>query len=255
MEAIPGATDHLDNILRAAMTEAVAQDADNASVASHGTSTGRAGRKSKASPPFTWTLPTGETLPLQRREVSIIDTQEKYTFTMGFFEEYRQQLQNHQGKDWVNVQVLNEWASKYDIPPLVEEEIRRENPGDSEETLRKKMLFALGEKLTKFFNNRAKAKVVKASAIATKASMEVSGRARSGRELFIDTIREDVLARAHAEFDKQKAAHEKGEGPVPEKVLNIMMGYSSEEWKALSPEERENWAEEAQVKRGQRQQI
>lgn len=110
-------------------------------MASRGTSDGR-----KVPQTFTWTLENGDSLRVQHRGVSIVDTQEKYSFTMGYFKEYRRQRENHQGKDWVHTTVLPEWASKYGIPAIVEKEVRDgSNEGDDEEGLRKKMLFNLGE--------------------------------------------------------------------------------------------------------------
>ncbi|KDQ16260.1 hypothetical protein BOTBODRAFT_173168 [Botryobasidium botryosum FD-172 SS1] len=246
---IPDASDHIDELLRSAMSKRVTPDTDNTSVASRRTTAGR-----KKAQIFTWTSPSGDSVPLQHREISIVDTQEKYSFTMEFLEEYLQQRQNHQGKDWVHAEVVNKWASKYGIPPLVSNEVRRKHPNLSEADLEPLLMLGLGEKLTKFFNNRVNGKVVKAKASAI-VPMEVSGRARSRRELFIDTIREDVLKRAHTEFDAQKAAHEKGEGPAPARILNIMNELSTKEWDKLTHEERDSYIEEAREQKGQRQQI
>ncbi|KDQ15235.1 hypothetical protein BOTBODRAFT_174092 [Botryobasidium botryosum FD-172 SS1] len=248
-DIIPDVSDHIDELLCSAMSERVTPDADNASVASRRTTVGR-----KKAQVFTWTSPSGDSVPLQHREISIVDTQEKYSFTMEFLEEYLQQHQNHQGKDWVHAKVVNKWASKYGIPLLVANEVRRKHPNLSQVDLEPLLMLGLGEKLTKFFNNQANGKAVKAKASAI-VPMEVSGRARSGRELFIDTIRENILERARDELDAQKAAHEKGEGPGPARILNIMNKLLTKEWDKLTQEERDSYIEEAREQKGQRQQI
>lgn len=65
--------------------------------------------------------------------MSIIDSQDKYTFIMQHFEEYRRQCANHSGKDWVLANVLPAWVGKYGMDDVVDKEDEDEDEAKAEE--------------------------------------------------------------------------------------------------------------------------
>lgn len=110
------------------------------------------------------------------------------------------------------------------------------------------------KKLAKYLSNRWSSRATKASATLAKPSLDLAGRAASGRELFNASMRDGLLERARSEHSRLVEASKAG-GQIPDSVLTIWRRISGEEWRKLEPEERGYFEAKSQDEKTQRQLI
>ncbi|KDQ05479.1 hypothetical protein BOTBODRAFT_182538 [Botryobasidium botryosum FD-172 SS1] len=196
-----------------------------------------ASRKKSKKNTFVFVGPEGDVWNFQRRKSSLIQSQEQYSWVMGFYHEFRMNTRHGRGKAWFTKNVLPEYIQRYGMNGLDEVKVQ-------------KVLY-------KLLNNRATTSAVKARALHK--SLGVSGRAPSAKEIFNKSIHDELIDKARAERKKQVAEQAKSIEVRTEadfqalSTLNIRNALAKTAWEELDPNEQAVYKAMADVEKEQRQ--